>query len=125
MKPLNFLLIFAVTGALSAYSTWSRSEAARIHPAAASGAVPAGDQIPLLTLEEAAALYTDRNVVFVDVRPETDYVVGHISGAVHLPLEDFEKIYPTLESRMKKASAIVVYCKSVDCMKSLWAALRL
>jgi rhodanese-related sulfurtransferase len=125
MKVSNFLLILFVTGALSAYASWSRSEAARIHPAASSSSVPAGDQIPLLTLEEAAALYTDPNVVFVDVRPETEYAVGHISGAVHLPLEDFEKIYPTLESRMKKASAIVVYCKSFDCMKSLWGALRL
>jgi rhodanese-related sulfurtransferase len=125
MKITNFLLILAVTAALSAYGAWARSEATRLHPPASHDSVPAADQIPLLTLEEAANLYTDPKVVFVDVRPESDYAVGHIEGAVLLPLEDFEKVYPTLEPRLKKASSIVVYCKSVDCMKSLWGALRL
>jgi rhodanese-related sulfurtransferase len=125
MKISNFLRILAVTLLLSGYATWARSELGFGRKNGSAGAFPVADQIPLLTTEEAAALWADPNIVFVDVRPETDYAVGHIKGAVHLPLDEYERAFPAVEPRLKNAAAIVVYCKSLDCGKSYWAALRL
>ena len=50
---------------------------------------------------------------------------GHIAGAISLPEEEFEQRFPALRPRLERAGAVIVYCKSVDCGKSLWTALRL
>src|SRR5207245_8684637 len=74
---------------------------------------------------DAGALWRDRSPVFVDVRSAPNYDFGHIAGAINLPEEEFEQRFPELKPRLERAGAIVVYCKSVDCGKSLWSALRL
>jgi rhodanese-related sulfurtransferase len=76
-------------------------------------------------LHEARALWDESSTLFIDVRSEADYAVGHIQGALHLPEEEVEKRLPSLRSRLQRAGAIIVYCKSPDCGKSLWVALRL
>jgi rhodanese-related sulfurtransferase len=81
--------------------------------------------IPLLHDDEAEALWRESSTLFVDVRSPADYEVGHIAGAVNLPEEDYEARLPSLLPQLEQAGAVVVYCKSVDCGKSLWAALRL
>lgn len=125
MRVANFVRIFLVTAALSGYAAWSRSGLEPRGEEVPAPSVPAAEGIPLLRLDQAHALWRDANTVFVDVRPDTDYAVGHISGAVHLPLEAYDERFPALRSRLESASAIVVYCKSHDCMKSLWVAIRL
>jgi rhodanese-related sulfurtransferase len=124
MKPANFVRILALSLALAAYSAWVLS--ARPRPASPSSAEPwAVADIPLLHDDEAEALWHERSTLFVDVRSAADYEVGHVAGAVSLPYEDFEAALPPLLSRCEQAGAVVVYCKSVDCGKSLWAAIRL
>ncbi len=81
--------------------------------------------IPLLHLEEAETLWHEPSTLFVDVRSGFDYEVGHIAGAISLPEEEFEERLLSQWPRLQQAKAVVVYCKSVDCGKSLWAALRL
>jgi rhodanese-related sulfurtransferase len=76
-------------------------------------------------LADAQALWQQPSAIFLDVRSSIDYEFGHIQGAVNLPLEDFDKGYPDLKPRLERADAIVVYCKSEDCGKSYWSALRL
>jgi rhodanese-related sulfurtransferase len=59
------------------------------------------------------------------VRSRFDYECGHIAGAINLPDEEFETAFPALRLRLERAEVLVVYCKSSDCGKSLWSALRL
>ena len=125
MKLANFAGILMVCLALSAYSSWSlavreqqRKESEPRHADSVAG-------IPLLWLSDAEALWRDRSTLFVDVRSAADYDYGHIAGAINMPDEEFQQRFPELKPRLERAGTIVVYCKSADCGKSLWSALRL
>lgn len=125
MKPGNFLRILALALALSGYSAWSLAERDRENPADLEPrSLPVAD-IPLIRLAEAKALWEAPSTVFLDVRSPTDFPYGHIQGAIHLPYEEFDERFPSLKARLEQAKAIVVYCKSTDCGKSYWCALRL
>ncbi|MFL5241731.1 MAG: rhodanese-like domain-containing protein [Gemmataceae bacterium] len=122
MKWHNFLLIFAATGALSGYAAWLQAER---HQTAPTFSEFASTSIPLIRKDAAEELWHDPATLFLDVRSSIDYDFGHIAGAISLPEEDFEKGFPDLKPRLERARVIVVYCKSLDCGKSLWAAIRL
>jgi rhodanese-related sulfurtransferase len=123
VRAANFLRILALSAALSVYSAWVLTVRPR-PPVPATVAAPT-DGLPLVELGEARALWDDPATLFIDVRSAVDYSFGHIPGALHLPEEEIEKRLPQLHSRLQRAGAIVVYCKSRDCGKSLWVALRL
>ena len=116
MRATNFLLIVLIAAALAAYSAWAESE--RVVRSSPTG-------IPLVHRAEAEALWHEPTTLFLDVRPMTDYWVGHIKAAVALPYEEMDRRLPELKPRLERARTLVVYCKSVDCGKSLWAAIEL
>jgi rhodanese-related sulfurtransferase len=127
MKPGNFLRILLLTLVLAGYSAWlsavrpGQPPGDRIAPASSIAA----ENIPLLRLADLESLWQKPSTLFLDVRPLTDYEFGHIQGAISLPEEDFDERFPALRSRLEKAKALIVYCQSVDCGKSLWTAMRL
>jgi rhodanese-related sulfurtransferase len=123
MKLGNFLLIFAVSAAVSGYTAWALPGKGPA-PTVGDLAEPA-TPLPLIRLAEARRLWQEPQTLFVDVRPSSDYAFGHIRGAVSMPEEEFEQRFPDLKPRLERAEVIVVYCKSTDCGKSLWAAIRL
>jgi rhodanese-related sulfurtransferase len=122
VSPLRFVYILALALALAAYSAWLRAERKPQTDLWPSQSV-AG--IPLLDRAQADALWHDSSTLFVDVRSPIDYQYGHILGAISMPEEEFDKLFPSLRPRLEQARTIVVYCKSVDCGKSLWVAIRL
>jgi rhodanese-related sulfurtransferase len=124
LKLGNFARILTVCLALSAYSSWSLAvrERERKESEPADEAV-AG--ISLLRQSDAEALWHDRSTLFLDVRSAADYQFGHIAGAINLPYEELEPRCSEIRPRLERARTIIVYCKSVDCGKSLWSALHL
>jgi adenylate cyclase len=118
-KLLHILLL---TLALAAYAAWLCSERAR---APTPPQAVAATAIPLLRTAEAHDLWQQDATLFVDVRTAAEFAEGHIAGAISCPEEEFEQRSPALMPRLERARAIVVYCKSIDCGKSLWAAIRL
>jgi len=125
VKLANVIRILLVSVGLSSYSAWMQAVRDRgtDQSRPASDAAVAG--IPLVRLAEAEALWRESSTIFLDVRPAADYEFGHIAGAISIPDEEFEQHFPALKPRLERARAIVVYCKSVDCGKSLWTAIRL
>lgn len=125
MKLVNFARILAIVLALSGYSFWTAKvrKAQSESPLPTDRATVAG--ILLVRTAEAEALWRQSSTLFLDVRPRMDYDFGHIAGAIPLPYEEYEQRFPELKPRLERAQAIVVYCKSVDCGKSLWTAIRL
>jgi rhodanese-related sulfurtransferase len=121
MKLSHFVRILAVVTILSGYTVWSLA----VRQPRAPVGEGAPTSVPLLRLEEAHALWKDPATLFLDVRSDIDYDVGHIAGAIHFPEIEFEKRFPELKDRLQRAKNIVVYCKSTDCGLSLWAAIRL
>ena len=68
---------------------------------------------------EAKQLY-DRGAVFIDVRSDEEWNIGHIEGAVHLDFQrDFGKLYHA--KAVHKDTPLVIYCNSADCLRSAYA----
>ncbi|HEV3116096.1 MAG TPA: rhodanese-like domain-containing protein [Gemmataceae bacterium] len=125
MRLANFLFILLTSAALAGYSSWSLAMRERDREATVPAEAGSVAGLPLLSLSEAKSLYHQSGTLFVDVRSATDYAYGHIEGAINMPYEDFAELLPQRRSELRAARALVVYCKSKDCGKSLWSAIRL
>lgn len=82
--------------------------------APASQAGPAPEIIPL---EMAVDLHTSGQAIFVDSRHQFDFRLGHIPGAICIPLQESDTIIARLGSA--KDRPIVVYCDGAECNSSL------
>ncbi len=81
-------------------------------PARAQYAAP--DAAPRITQQQFKTLIAKKNVVIVDTRNEDVYQLGHIPGAVLLPLEGLQ-IWPAeyggvVENLKRETRPIVTYC---------------
>ncbi len=121
MSVGKLLHILLLTPGLSGYAAWLRSQRTETAPSQAVEAT----SITLIRTAEAQELWQRDSTLFLDVRTMAEYADGHIAGAISFPDEEFEERFPALQARLERARAIVVYCKSEDCGKSLWTAIRL
>lgn len=64
-----------------------------------------------------AARMREGTVTLLDVRPATEYVAGHLPGAVSVPLEELEKRIGELDPE----SEIVAYCRGPYCVLAIEA----
>ena len=62
--------------------------------------------------------------MFVDARHEFDYRLGHIKGAMNIPLKNFDDRRNT-PANFKKYSVLIVYCDGVECNSSVELGTRL
>lgn len=71
---------------------------------------------------KARALF-DQEVLFVDVRKNSDWDAGRIPGAVHLELK---KVFTaeSLGAEAKKDEGIVMYCNGASCLRSSAASVK-
>lgn len=68
---------------------------------------------------KAKELY-DRGAVFIDVRSDEEWTIGHIDGALHMDFQkDFSRLYNSKE--VSRDSPIVIYCNSSNCLRSAYA----
>ena len=73
------------------------------------------DTAPRISQQDFKQLVAARNVIIVDTRNEDVYKLGHIPGAVLLPLEGLESFdepqyTPLIESLKTARKPIVTYC---------------
>jgi len=78
-----------------------------------------------IAVDEAERLHAQPGILFLDARKRGEYEHAHIPGAVHLGRSTFEAAYPALETRLKAADTLVVYCVSRQCEDSSIVATRL
>lgn len=76
------------------------------HPAIAE--LPVGDARSLI---QAGATVLDAR------RPE-DFALGHLPGAVNLPVEEFDNCFAEVEPRLNPRVPLLVYCGGGDCTLS-------
>jgi rhodanese-related sulfurtransferase len=67
----------------------------------------------------------DRGALFLDARPADFYLLGHITGALSLPEDDFDHAFARLEGPLRSRFDIVVYCSGFGCEASHLVARRL
>ncbi len=101
-KILSFLfLTFLITASASA---------ADVSPMTISGATT-------VTSAEAKALF-DSEVLFVDVRKDSDWDAGRVPGAVHLDNKKGVFTEASLSAEMGKDEKVVIYCNGEKCPRS-------
>lgn len=71
--------------------------------------------------EELLKLVKKGEAMVIDVRPETEFAAGHISGALNVPLDALPKRLKTLP----KDQEIVAYCRGPYCLFALDAVTQL
>lgn len=65
-----------------------------------------------VTLDELESMINDKNVLLMDVRPPAEYGLGHITGAISVPID---KLLCCLKDFSKKKE-IIAYCRGPFCV---------
>ena len=78
----------------------------------------------MISIEEAERLFHDGAALFVDACSEFDFRLGHIRGAVNLPLKAVTRDAELLPGVLSD-SLIVTYCDGQNCNSSIDLAARL
>lgn len=101
-------------------STEERTMAAVDQMAAAPAEVPVETVPEEVDLDEFRALVADGEAVILDARPAGLHRLGHVPGALSLPLKDFKASYARHRDRLEsdKARHIVIYCWGTSCEDS-------
>ena len=84
-----------------------------------------GDVVRYIGVAEAEQLHEQPHVAFIDARKAGEFEHGHIPGAVRIGRSSFEADYPAMETQLKAADTLVVYCTSRQCEDSSVVATRL
>ena len=86
-------------------------------------------EITSVDLERLFLLKEEGKVLLVDVRPSVFFVLGHIDGAISMPLKSFEASYPKKKGELDAAVAvgkvIVLYCADLNCPDAYATAKKL
>lgn len=82
-------------------------------------------EVPVISIEEARALFLTNGAVFVDARPAEVYRHGHIQGALNLPLDSLDESLPDFTEQIPPDSLIIAYCDGQSCHLSKEVALNL
>lgn len=77
-----------------------------------------GDKIEIKDVTRARQIFDRGDVLFVDARPRDNYDGGHISGAVSLPLGQFDEFIDAFLERHPIDQPIVTYCSGRTCEDS-------
>jgi rhodanese-related sulfurtransferase/DNA-binding transcriptional ArsR family regulator len=77
----------------------------------------ARDSLAPVSREELVSLLRGGMVTVIDVRPEHEFGLGHLPGAMNIPLNELKKRL----SRLPKNQEIVAYCRGPYCVLSFEA----
>jgi rhodanese-related sulfurtransferase len=69
-------------------------------------------------LEEVKRASQRGGMVLLDGRSQFDYENGHIPGAYHLPVADFDKAFHQFSSQFSQETRFIIYCRGGDCSLS-------
>jgi rhodanese-related sulfurtransferase len=75
--------------------------------------------LPAVSLKVAKEAFDSGEALFVDARDSDFYELGHIPGAVNLPLRDFDLVFPRLRRRLLEAARLITYCDGASCDTSV------
>jgi rhodanese-related sulfurtransferase len=73
---------------------------------------------PVVSIQEARALFLTQGAVFVDARPAASYAAGHIQGAINLPTEDLDSFFARAMAEVQPDTLLIVYCDGESCTLS-------
>ncbi len=74
-----------------------------------------------VSIKELLSRMETESVVLLDVRPEEEFVLGHLPGAINIPAEELERRLSELPPNVD----IVAYCRGPYCVLSTHAVVAL
>jgi rhodanese-related sulfurtransferase len=74
----------------------------------------ASDFVPRIDLKTAKELH-EKGTIFVDARQERDFDVGHVEGAINIPVDANDTVPHKAIRDVSPGDSIVVYCQSSAC----------
>ncbi|MBU1041212.1 MAG: rhodanese [Proteobacteria bacterium] len=90
-------------------------------PLAQAAAKPAPSAVQLteasgeIALKDAAMLFLSGRAVFLDARSDFEYQLGHIQGAINLPVRNFASEFQDIKPRLAGKDAVIAYCDGAGC----------
>jgi rhodanese-related sulfurtransferase len=75
--------------------------------------------LPAVSLKEAIEAHEGDYALFLDARDPDFFTVGHIPGAVNLPVKDFDRVFPIVKKRLLAAPRLITYCDGASCEMSV------
>jgi 3-mercaptopyruvate sulfurtransferase SseA len=73
-----------------------------------------GDSM-VISLEQAAERFKKDSVLFLDARPNGQYLEGHIRGALNLPWQEVDQHFMEMADRIDGSEMIITYCDGESC----------
>lgn len=109
--------ILALLSALRCYAERNRAEVREI----IADYFDQLDRLEPIPREELVGRLQDGSVTLLDVRPEDEFALGHLPGALNVPLDELERRL----SELPKDQEIVAYCRGPYCVLSFEAVAAL
>jgi rhodanese-related sulfurtransferase len=118
-------ILILVATALGFIYTAATEKGLFAHPAP-SKTTPQGDAgtPTMISRDEAWALFQTGSAVFVDARPDFDFKLGHIKGAINVPLKEYDARKSAL-SGVSIDRVILAYCDGAECNSSIELSVKL
>ncbi len=85
----------------------------------------AAEKSLIIDLNRAVKLHESQEAIFVDARPESLYLEGHIRGALNIPWQDVDRYFVEVINRIDREKYIITYCDGENCELSNELALFL
>ena len=109
--------VVELLGALRRYAEHSRAEVRGI----VSAYFNRLDSLEPVSRETLLTRLDDGSTLLLDVRPEDEFALGHLPGALNIPLADLERRL----GELPKGVQIVAYCRGPYCVLSFEAVAAL
>jgi ArsR family transcriptional regulator len=105
--------ILSLIAALRSYAERNRAEVGKI----VSDYFRRLDQLEPVSRKELARRLKAKTAVVLDVRPEDEFALGHVPGALNIPMDELKRRL----AELPKDQEIVAYCRGPYCVFSFEA----
>lgn len=68
-----------------------------------------------ISIDDAIEMFMKKKVLFIDSRSKTDFLMGHIQGAINLPEKKFDERIDDFLTKTDPDTIIITYCNGIDC----------
>ena len=105
--------ILSLLGALRTYAERNRAEVGKI----VSDYFSRLDQLEPVSRKDLAQRLKAKTAIVLDVRPEDEFALGHVRGALNIPMDELKRRL----AELPKNQEIVAYCRGTYCVLSFEA----
>ncbi len=73
---------------------------------------------PVVDADEVMLRTGEGSAIVLDAREAKEYQLGHLPGAINLPVTDFDAVYGEIGESLPRDYPLIVYCQGGPCEES-------